>query len=232
MSIKKHIPNAITSLNLVAGMAGIFFVLDGKLTYGTYFILAAAFFDFFDGWAARMLGVSGEIGKQLDSLADLVTFGVLPTFVVFEMLRTAFPGSHLPFLAFFIGIQSAMRLAKFNIDSRQTDRFIGLPTPANALLLSALPFLANKFIWAQQLIFQGYFLLALALVLAFLLTAELPLIALKFKNYAWKNNIFRYLVLGIGIISLAFLGIAGIPFAILGYIVLSVIENWTVSNEE
>lgn len=232
MSIKKHIPNAITCMNLACGMAGIYFVLEGNLTFGTYFILAAALFDFLDGWAARMLQVHSEIGKQLDSLADLVTFGVLPSFVVFKLLEEGFSSPYIPFLAFLIGVQSAMRLAKFNIDDRQSDRFIGVPTPANALMLSTLPFLAAKSSWAAAWINMGYPLLALTLVMAFLLTAELPLIALKFKNYHFKDNLFRYLVILIGLLSLIFLGLGGIPFAILAYIVLSLIESRISPNAD
>lgn len=231
MSIKKHIPNAITSLNLISGMAGIFFVLDGRILYATYFIIAAAIFDFLDGMVARLLKVHSEIGKQLDSLADMVTFGVLPSFVVFKMLMEAFPGSHIPFLAFFIAVQSAMRLAKFNIDTRQTDQFIGVPTPANALLICTLPFLANKFGWAESFISNGYILLGFSILMAFMLTVELPLIALKFKNFGFKDNVFRYLTILIGLISIISLGIAGVPFVIMGYILLSLVESWIKPHE-
>ncbi|MBD8487207.1 CDP-diacylglycerol--serine O-phosphatidyltransferase [Echinicola sp. CAU 1574] len=231
MNIKKHIPNAITCMNLACGMAGVYFVLEGKIHYATYFIIAAAVFDFLDGMVARLLKVQGEIGKQLDSLADLVTFGVLPSFVIFQMLKQVFPEGFVPFLSFIIGIQSAMRLAKFNIDTRQTDRFIGVPTPANALLICTLPFLADQFTWAKDLIQNGYFLLFLTFIMAILLTAELPLIALKFKNFRFQENIFRYLVILIGLVSLIFLGIAGVPFIIIGYILLSLIESRIHPNE-
>lgn len=230
MSITKHIPNAITSLNLVSGMAGIYVVLQGNIHLATYFIIAAAIFDFLDGMVARLLKVHSEIGKQLDSLADLVTFGVLPSFVLFQLLKVPFPEGFLPFLAFFMGVQSAMRLAKFNIDTRQSDRFIGVPTPANALLICTLPYLADEFGWAQQLLQNGYFLLAIMLVMSLLLTAELPLIALKFKNFRLQDNLFRYLVIGIGLVSLVWLGIAGIPFIIVAYIVLSLIERQLTAN--
>ncbi len=225
MRFKKHIPNAITCLNLACGMAGIYYVLEGNITYGTYFIIAAAIFDFLDGWVARLLKVHSEIGKQLDSLADLVTFGVLPSFVVFKLLEDGFTAPLIPFLAFLVGIQSALRLAKFNVDTRQSDQFIGLPTPANALLLSTLPFLAEKSQMVQQWISWGYPLLVFTLIMAYLLTAELPLIALKFKSYQLKDNLFRYLVILTGLISLVTFGIGGIPFVILAYIVLSLIES-------
>ncbi|AWW32323.1 CDP-diacylglycerol--serine O-phosphatidyltransferase [Echinicola strongylocentroti] len=225
MNIKKNIPNAITCMNLASGMAGIYYVLEGNLYAATYFTLAAAMFDFLDGMVARLLKVHSEIGKQLDSLADMVTFGVLPSFVLFQLMKVPFPDSYLPFCAFLIGIQSAMRLAKFNIDTRQSDRFIGVPTPANALLVCTLPFLADRFSWADSMIQNGIFLLAMTLVLAMLLTAELPLIALKFKNFGWADNIFRYLVIAIAVVSILGLGLAGVPFVIVGYILLSIIEN-------
>lgn len=206
-------------------MAGIYFVLEGQLFYGAYFIFAAAILDFLDGFVARLLNAYSEIGKQLDSLADLVTFGVLPAFIVFTLLQGIYPNSYLPFLAFFIATQSAIRLAKFNIDTRQTDRFIGVPTPANGLLISTLPFMAERFEWVGDLVYNGVFLLGFTLLFALLLTAELPLIALKFKNFTFKENKYRYLTLLISLICLLTMGIGGIPLAILSYVVLSIIEN-------
>ncbi len=234
MNIVKHIPNSITCLNLICGMSGIYFVLEDQLLFAAYFILAAALFDFLDGFAARLLNAYSEIGKQLDSLADMVTFGVLPAFIVFKMLQQIHVEAFIPYLAFFIGIQSALRLAKFNIDTRQSDRFIGVPTPANALLLSSLPFLTMKFDWADNLIHYPYFLLVFTLSFALLLTAELPLIALKFKNFSIKDNRYRYLTLIISCICILTMGIAGIAFAILSYVGISLIEaleNRNASNK-
>ena len=224
MNIVKHIPNSLTCLNLICGMAGIYWVLEGQVFFGAYFIFAAAICDFLDGFAARLLNAHSAIGAQLDSLADMVTFGALPAFIVFKMLQTINPDSYLSFLAFFIAIQSAIRLAKFNIDTRQTDRFIGVPTPANALLISTLPFLAEKFAWAQNLVYNPFFLLVFSLGFALMLTAEIPLIALKFKRFDLKDNIYRYLTLLIGLTCLLTMGIAGIPFAIISYVGLSIIE--------
>lgn len=225
MNPLKHIPNTLTALNLVSGMMGIYLVLEGNLRYGAYFIFAAAILDFLDGFAARLLNAVSPIGKDLDSLADVVSFGVLPAFVIFKMLQEIHPGSFLPYLAFFIGVQSAIRLAKFNIDTRQSDRFIGVPTPANALLLSGLPFLAEKYDWAHQWIYHDYFLLVFSLLFALLLTAEIPLIALKFHNFTLKENISRYLVLLIALLCLLIMGVAGIPFAIVAYVGISIFEN-------
>lgn len=213
-------------------MAGIFHVLEGQLFYGAYFIFAAAVLDFLDGFVARLLNAYSEIGKQLDSLADLVTFGVLPAFIIFTLLQDIYPGSYLPFLAFFIATQSAIRLAKFNIDTRQSDRFIGVPTPANGLLISTLPFMAERFEWVENLVYNGAFLLGFTLLFALLLTAELPLIALKFKNFSFKDNKYRYLTLLISSVCLLTMGIGGVPLAILSYVLLSIIENLEHRNEQ
>jgi len=174
LNLTKHIPNTLTCLNLISGMAGIYYVLDGHVLFGAYFILIAAFFDFFDGFAARMLKVSSDIGKELDSLADLVTFGVLPSFIIFRMMMDINSEGYLPFITFLIGVLSAVRLAKFNVDTRQTERFIGLPTPANALLLSTLPFLALHFNWVADLLLNIYFLAVLSVIMSLLLVAEIP----------------------------------------------------------
>ncbi|MFC4873399.1 CDP-diacylglycerol--serine O-phosphatidyltransferase [Negadavirga shengliensis] len=231
MNIKQHIPNFLTCLNLVSGMLGIYFVFESGVSVGAYFIFAAALFDFLDGLAARVLKVHSEIGKQLDSLADLVTFGVLPSFIVFFLVLDADPEVILlPFLAFFIGIQSALRLAKFNIDERQSDQFIGLPTPANALFFSTLPFLADSQEWAAALIGNIYFLLGLTVVFSLLLTAELPLLALKFKKFGLSDNKWRYLTILMSCLSILIWGIGGIPFAILSYICISVISYATEKN--
>ena len=232
MNLTKHIPNTLTCLNLISGMAGIYFVLEGHISYGAYFILIAAFFDFFDGFAARMLKVSSDIGKELDSLADLVTFGVLPTFIIFRMMMDISTESYLPYISFLIGVLSAVRLAKFNVDTRQSERFIGLPTPANALFLSTLPFLALYADWVAQLILNIYFLAALSVVMSLLLVAELPLIALKFKDFTVRNNVFRYIVLLIAVVSIIWLGLGGIPLVIISYIGLSIIESALEKNAE
>jgi CDP-diacylglycerol---serine O-phosphatidyltransferase len=223
--IKKHIPNSLTSLNLLCGMLGIYFVLGEEITYGAYFIFIAALFDFMDGFLARILKVHSEIGKQLDSLADLVTFGVLPAFILFKMISKNTDSEFLPFLALIIGIFSAIRLAKFNVDTRQSDRFIGVPTPANALFICTLPFTSGRFPEISTTLQNPYFLIGLAVVMSFLLVAEFPLIALKFKNFRFSDNTYRFLVLIIGIICLIAFGLGGIPFVILSYILLSVAEG-------
>ncbi|WP_373522924.1 CDP-diacylglycerol--serine O-phosphatidyltransferase [Aquiflexum sp.] len=230
--MKKHIPNALTSANLLCGMIGIVYVLNGEINYVAYFIFLAALFDFLDGFVARILKVSSEIGKQLDSLADLVTFGVLPAFILFKTVESNTDIWFLPFLVLVVAVFSAVRLAKFNIDERQSDRFIGVPTPANALLISTIPFLSERLPFFEPYLNNPYILIGLAFLMSYLLVAELPLIALKFKDYSISNNIFRYLVIGASLIFLIVLGIAGIPFAIISYIALSIAEAWITKNAE
>jgi CDP-diacylglycerol--serine O-phosphatidyltransferase len=213
-------------------MIGIVFVLKGEINYGAYFILLAALFDFLDGFVARILKVSSEIGKQLDSLADLVTFGVLPSFILFKIVESNTDIWYLPFLVLIVAVFSAVRLAKFNIDERQSDQFIGVPTPANALLISTLPFLSERSSFFEEYLNNPYLLIGLAFLMSYLLVAELPLIALKFKDYSLSKNIFRYLVIGASFIFLILLGIAGIPFAIISYIALSIAEAWITKNAE
>jgi len=226
VNIKNHIPNAITSMNLVCGCLGIIAVLtrvDGLIVAG-YCIAGAAIFDFFDGFAARLLGVHSEMGKQLDSLADMVTFGVLPGLILFVMIHHAenamanFQWPYLYFVSLFIPVFSALRLAKFNIDPRQSEVFIGLPTPANSLLVGSLPFcgISN---------FHPFFLAGLSILMSFLLVAELPLFALKFKSFGWKKNEVRYSFIIGAAISIFIFQIVALPFIILAYILLSWMLN-------
>jgi CDP-diacylglycerol--serine O-phosphatidyltransferase len=231
LSIKKHIPNAITCLNLLAGMIGIYLVTQGRVSWAIYVVIIAAFFDFLDGLVARLLSVHSEIGKQLDSLADMVTFGVLPSLMVFMLLKGMSTSPYTPYVGFLIGIQSALRLAKFNVDHRQSDRFIGLPTPANAIFFCALPQLVEVIPWTSNLFFVPMGLLVTTLIFSFLLTAELPLIALKFKHFRLNGNYFRYLVLLISIVVVMALGIGGLPLVILIYLLFSLLENWLTPSE-
>lgn len=228
--IRRNLPNILTSMNLALGMLGIYLVLDGNIKAGAYCIFLAAAFDFLDGFVARLLNVQGEMGKQLDSLADMVTFGVLPAMIMFSMIGSSSDSAYLPYASFLMGVFSAWRLAKFNIDERQSDRFIGVPTPANALLISTLPFLAERSATAQDFLSNPIALVAITVLMSYLLVAELPLIALKFKDYSFQKNIFRYLVIFVSLIFLIILGIAGIPFAIIFYIAASIIEALIARN--
>lgn len=230
--IKKHIPNFITCLNLLSGMTGIHFVLDGNIHYGAYFIILAAIFDFLDGFLARILKVHSEIGKQLDSLADLVTFGVLPAFIIFQWISSVDPTPTFSYFALVIGVFSALRLAKFNVDTRQSDRFIGVPTPANALLISTLPFLYDSFPKTLAWLINPISLVAISIIMSLLLVAEIPLIALKFKDFTVSNNVFRYLTIFIALICISVLGLAGVPLLIISYIGLSILEGAIVKNKK
>ena len=229
--MKKNIPNFITCLNLFTGCVAIYIAFQGNLVLAAYLVGVAAVFDFLDGMLARLLHAYSEIGKQLDSLADMVSFGVLPGVIMFQLMRKsamADPDTSLyqaelfPFLAFIIIIFSALRLAKFNIDTRQTTLFIGLPTPANTLFVASLPLIlaADQFNLGRYFMNQ-YVLLGLTLVLSYLLVAEIPLFALKFKNLAWKDNATRFIFLLIAIPLLFLLKFAAIPVIIVLYVLLS-----------
>jgi CDP-diacylglycerol--serine O-phosphatidyltransferase len=232
MEIKKHIPNIITCGNLFCGCLAIVFAFHADLIFTSYLVGIAAVLDFLDGFAARLLKVHSEIGKQLDSLADMVTFGVVPGIVLFLMISNVAKDSlnWLPYIAFLIPIFSALRLAKFNIDTRQSDSFIGVPTPATAILICSLP-LIEKF-QSQIGSFNTidftdnpYFLLSLTILLSYLMVAEIPLFAIKFKNFTWGDNKIRYCFLIISAIMLILFQFIAIPFVIFWYIILSVIIN-------
>jgi CDP-diacylglycerol--serine O-phosphatidyltransferase len=227
LKLKKNIPNVITCLNLLCGCLGIVLALkdNGHLEYASCLIGLAAVFDFADGLFARLLKVHSALGRQLDSLADMVSFGVLPGFLMYRLIIIAFQNlhqdpSHLQYAAFLIPVFSALRLAKFNIDVRQADLFIGLPTPANSILIASLPFLP-AFIAAGP--YSPYGLIALTLLMSYLLIAEIPLFALKFKNFSWADNKIRYLFLITSLALLAIFHISCFPLIILLYILLSLI---------
>jgi CDP-diacylglycerol--serine O-phosphatidyltransferase len=228
--MKKHIPNAITCCNLVSGCIAMVFALEGDYDCALLFIVIGAVFDFFDGMTARLLHVSSPIGKELDSLADVVTFGVAPSAMLFDFLRTAqWPeqlellGGWLMLTAFVMAAFSALRLAKFNLDERQALGFIGLPTPANALFWGALIVGGEEWLmyheWAAPL------MLAASFGSCYLLVSEIPMFALKFKTWGWKGNEVKYIFLLTCIPLLLFLGVGGLAAAIAWYVVLSVFSK-------
>lgn len=225
----KHLPNAITCLNLFSGCIGVVYAFENNLKYAGFAILVSAFLDFFDGMAARLLNISSPMGKQLDSLADMVSFGLLPAVIMFQMI-THSTGlyeqvSWIAYFAFTLAIFSALRLAKFNIDVRQGDRFIGLPTPSGALVVMAIPYILEKGGFLGDFFNNTITLIALTLIVSLLLVAELPLLALKFKSFDFSSNQYRYLLLAIGVILFAMFNFASIPLIILIYILLSIIQN-------
>ena len=225
--IKKHIPNTITCLNLISGCIATYWAFQGDYQLALLFIVIGAVFDFFDGMSARLLHVSSDIGKELDSLADDITFGFAPSAIVFSFLSSFH--IHLPlvpFLAFVIAAFSALRLAKFNLDERQTLGFIGLPTPANALFWGALIVSLDMQTWFepyQQPSYWLYIVLALIPVSCWLLVSEIPMFALKFKTWGWKGNEVKYVFLLTCIPLLLFLGISGLAAVIAWYVILSLV---------
>jgi CDP-diacylglycerol--serine O-phosphatidyltransferase len=230
MNIKKHIPNTITCCNLLSGCVAAVYAFMGVYPLAFTFIIAGAVFDFFDGLSARALKVSSPIGKELDSLADVITFGFAPAAMVFSWLREC-ADAHLdmlvafamPFAAFLLVAFSALRLAKFNVDDRQTSSFIGLPTPANALFWGALVIGSHDTIVANP--YGWILIMALVLLFSWLLVAEIPMFSLKFKNLTWKSNRTVYIFLLISIALLIVLGVNGLSAVIGWYIILSVLTQ-------
>ena len=242
MNIKKHIPNLFTLGNLFCGTLATIFAVQGQFEMTAIFVVLGIVFDFFDGFLARILNVSGELGKQLDSLADMVTSGVAPGLVMFYLLadHSLFQFSNLEIVNWF-GIKSqpiqligllltlaaCYRLARFNIDTRQSESFIGLPTPAMSLFVISLPLiqLNTDIEFVKEMISNNYFLIAITLLLSYLMNAELPLFSLKFKNYRIKNNVFKYLLILLSVILLISAQYLAIPIIIVVYVILSVIDN-------
>lgn len=226
--MKRHIPNALTCANLLCGCVGIVEVFHNNMLLSCGLIVLAGVFDFLDGFVARLLKVSSPIGKELDSLADVVTFGVLPAIIVYQLLMRSVPDLvdiWIPNLAFLIAVCSALRLAKFNIDPRQSDSFIGVPTPANALLIASLPFIAHYYPVWEPIIVNTTNLLILTAVMSFLMVSELPLFALKFKSFGWWGNEIRYFFLIASLILLILLGVVAVPLVIGLYIATSAVAN-------
>jgi CDP-diacylglycerol--serine O-phosphatidyltransferase len=233
MTIKKHIPNFITLLNLFCGCIALVFAFNEEFEMAFYFVCLGIFLDFFDGFFARLFHVSSPLGLQLDSLADMITSGVVPGLVMFQMMvshATTANESQLqffPYLGFIIALGSCYRLANFNIDTRQTDSFIGLPTPANALFILSLPLVlkyTNSLI-IVELLTNPWFLLVLTLLSAYMLNAEIPLFSLKIKKFSFKENALQFAFLLVSLLLLVFFQYLGIPLLILFYVCLSVLNN-------
>ena len=242
--MKKYIPNLLTLGNLFCGTVATIFAVQGDFVGAAIFVVIGIFFDFLDGFAARLLKVSGELGKQLDSLADMVTSGVVPGIIMYQLLANnnlngaSFGNSpmnwmdseiqFLPLLGLLLTLGSCYRLAKFNIDTRQTDLFIGLPTPAMSLFIISLPLIQEytSLQFVQDLLTNNYFLLAVTLLLTYLMNAELPLFSLKFKESSFQKNAVKYLFLITSIVLIITLKYISIPLIIILYVVLSVISNF------
>jgi len=227
--MKKHIPNFVTCLNLFSGCLGIVFAFQGNLTWASYAIVIAAILDFFDGMLARLLKAYSEIGKELDSLADVLSFGVLPSVIIYHLFalspQPAIHSTWLSFSAFVIAVFSALRLAKFNIDTRQSENFIGLPTPASALLIASFPLIiAESNTYFADFILNTWFLLIFSLTMSMLLVAEVPLISLKFKTLDLKKNMLRYILVITSVLLLLFFKFEAVPMIIMVYFMISLVQ--------
>ncbi|WP_298368945.1 CDP-alcohol phosphatidyltransferase family protein [uncultured Lutibacter sp.] len=242
MNLKKYIPNLLTLLNLLSGTIAVIFAVNNELVIAAYLVFLGIFFDFFDGFAARLLKVQGELGKQLDSLADVVTSGVVPGIVIYKLLQTknsielfnteliSWKSKDLEILPFFgllITLAAAYRLAKFNIDERQTSSFIGLPTPAASIAVVSLPLILqfSSIEMVHTLILNKWFLIGLTIVLSYFMNAEIPLFALKFKDYSWKNNKIQFVFIGLTLLLSVVFQFVAIPIVIVLYVIISVVSN-------
>ena len=248
MSFKRQIPNILTLLNLFSGTIAVFFAVKEQLVLAAVFVFLGIFFDFFDGFAARLLNVQGELGKQLDSLADVVTSGVVPGIVMFQLISKSVYNKNwvavdfnevisigdffnstflISLIGFLIPLAAAFRLAKFNIDERQTSSFIGLPTPAAALVVLSLPLIleygTNEI--TTTIILNLWFLIVLTLVICYIMNAEITLFSLKFKDYSWKNNKVKFIFIVLTAVLCVLFQFTAIPMVILLYVLASSIEN-------
>lgn len=249
--IKKHIPNILTLLNLLSGTIAVLFAVNNHLLMAAAFVLLGIFFDFFDGFAARKLKVHGELGLQLDSLADVVTSGVVPGIVMFQLmdmalnadsfednyfltsangvLKNQFPAEtdFIPILGLLLTLAAAYRLAKFNIDTRQAENFIGLPTPAMSLFVMSLPFIQaySQMYWTHKLLSNIYVLIVITFIFSYLMNSNIALFSLKFKNFSVRNNWIEILFLILTLFAIVLLPFVAIPIVILLYIFLSLIKN-------
>lgn len=231
MQIKKHIPNIITLLNLFCGCIALIFVANNQFDWAFYLVCLGIFLDFFDGFFARLFKVSSPLGLQLDSLADMVTSGLVPGMVMYYLLKkcqnTIEPLEFIPYLGFIITLGSCYRLANFNIDSRQTDSFIGLPTPANALFILSLSLVSihsDSLVILEIVTNQGV-LIAITLFSAYILNAEIPLFSLKIKDFSFKKNVLQVVFLMLSVLLLLFFDYLGITLVIILYVLLSIVNN-------
>ncbi|AWG21483.1 phosphatidylserine synthase [Flavobacterium faecale] len=230
-AIKKHIPNIITLLNLFSGCIALVYAANSNFEFAFYFVCLGIFLDFFDGFFARLFKVASPLGLQLDSLADMVTSGVAPGYVMFMMLQNSQNeiSSHPAFayLGFIITLGSCYRLANFNIDTRQTESFIGLPTPANTLFILSLPLVLkySDSLVALELLTSQWVLMAVILGSAYILNAEIPLFSLKLKKFTIKDNVLQIIFLLVAFLLVFLFHYGGISLTILFYVLLSVVNN-------
>lgn len=241
MPFSKHVPNFITLCNLASGLIALMYAFDTNWLMAFVWVAIGIFFDFWDGFFARLLKAQSPVGLQLDSLADMVTSGVVPGLIMFQMLANIvdlreeynlsaenFYMGMLPYAGFIITLASCYRLAKFNVDTRQTDSFIGLPTPANALFIMSLPIIlhhSNGEGFIFDTLSNPYVLVGITFLSAFMLNAEIPLFSLKVKYFNWETNKIQVIFLIVSVLLLFFFQYLAIPLIILFYVLLSAINN-------
>jgi CDP-diacylglycerol--serine O-phosphatidyltransferase len=241
--IAKGLPSFITSLALISGCISVVIsTTRGDLTLAGYFVLISAALDFVDGMAARLLHSISEFGKQLDSLADVISFGVAPAMILYRLILHSFTGGSLPeagdllrwqvvilYSPFLVAAFSALRLAKFNLDLKQVKNFRGLPTPANALFIIALGFASeSRFPFMQEMAYNLPFLLVTIVLSCFMLVCNLPMFSLKLASFGLKENSLRYLLVVCSVLLLAIFWLPALSAIILIYILLSIVDNWLV----
>lgn len=220
--MKKHIPNTITCLNLFSGCIGVLMALKGDYMTTAYCVLASGIFDFFDGMVARLLHVKSNIGKELDSLADMVSFGFLPGAILYMLLSEVFIEQPLfAYLGFVVTVFSALRLAKFNLDERQTTDFIGLNTPMNTFYVLSLPFIAEKY---PDIVLNPFFLLISTALTSFLLVSEIRLFSMKLSSLAWSENKYKFIFVILAVVLFAIFQFVALPIILLSYILLSLLH--------
>jgi CDP-diacylglycerol---serine O-phosphatidyltransferase len=231
MNFKKHIPNIITLGNLFCGCIAIIFVSRLDFEKAFFFVCLGIFLDFFDGFFARLFKVSSPLGLQLDSLADMVTSGLVPGYVMYQLFQSkqydTVEINPISFFGFIITLGACYRLANFNIDTRQTNSFIGLPTPANALFIMSLPLIIKNNLGANfvETLTNHWFLIAITLLSAFIMNAEVPLFSLKIKSKDLKDNLLQIIFLATSVILLLVFKFLGVAIVILFYILLSIAMN-------
>ncbi|WP_257670108.1 CDP-diacylglycerol--serine O-phosphatidyltransferase [Parapedobacter tibetensis] len=220
--MKKHFPNFITCLNLFSGCIGVVFALQGRFEIATYCMVVSGIFDFFDGLVARALHVKSPIGMELDSLADIISFGLLPGAILYEMLGIALPeNEYLPYMGFVVTVFSALRLAKFNIDERQSTDFIGLNTPMNAFYVASLPFVGETY---GRFIYHPVFLISGIIVTSLLLVSHMRLFSLKLGSLSWQENKWKFIFIILSILLIGLLKFAAMPVILALYFLFSYIH--------
>lgn len=228
MNLKKHIPNIFTLGNLFCGLLALIFVFQSSFKEVFFFVLLGIVLDFFDGFLARLLHVSGELGKQLDSLADAVTSGVVPGVVMYMLIGSNLKEySIISLIGLLLAVAAVYRLAKFNIDTRQSESFIGLPTPAMSLFVVSLPLIQQytDFEIVKLSLSNEYVLIGITILMSYLMNANLPLFSLKFKSFGLKGNEIKCSFLLVSLLAIIFLKFLAIPTIIFFYVLLSVVEN-------